>query len=233
MVVALVLTSANSASLTTVANVTVSVLYAPTPPYVATGQVIHSCWAMCDATFVGSRTLPPQVLTLSETAASSASSSNPAWTLPVSATSINAAPVTLTYTLLAAYGGSLSDGAAPLLVGPGNPVVVNATTGAIGLNVPLVVTDASQFRAVGLFITRAAYTATVLVVDNSGLSSTVNVSMLVLVANSATNNALLTGVSPTIGLDTLGGTSITLKGSSFEGLVGRSPLVTYGVRSWR
>ena len=164
-----------------------------------------------------------------EIVASAASPSKPSWTQPMSATSINAAPVTLTYSLVAAYGGALSDGASPRLFGAGNPVIVNATTGSLGLNAPLFVTDASQLRAVGVYITRAAYTATVLVADNSGLSSIVNVSMLILVANSATSNALLTGVSPATGLDTLGGTSITLAGSSFEGLVGLSPVVTYGV----
>ncbi len=39
MVVALVLTSVSNSSLTTVATVTVSVLYAPTAPTVAPGQV--------------------------------------------------------------------------------------------------------------------------------------------------------------------------------------------------
>lgn len=166
---------------------------------------------------------------MSETSAATASLSYPAWTQSLSAKSINAAPVTLTYTLLAAYGGALTDGTAPLLVGAANPVVANATTGSIGLKVPLVVTDASQMRAVGIFITRAAYTATVLVTDNTGLSTTVNVSMLVLVANSATNNAVLNQVSPTVGLDTLGGTTLTLTGGSFSGLLGLTPRVTYGV----
>lgn len=170
-----------------------------------------------------------QLLTLSETSAAAASSTSPAWTQSLSATSINAPPVTLTYTLLAAYGGALTDGTAPLLSGAANPVVANATTGAVGLNAPLIVTDASKMRAVGIFITRAAYTATVLVTDNTGLSTVVNVSMLVLVANSATNNAVLNQVSPTTGLDTLGGTTLTLTGGSFSGLLGLTPQVTYGV----
>ena len=46
MVVALVLTSAQNASLTTVATLTVSVLYAPTPPNVAVGQVRSRCWLL-------------------------------------------------------------------------------------------------------------------------------------------------------------------------------------------
>ena len=166
---------------------------------------------------------------MSETLAAAASPSANAWTQPLSATSVNAAPVTFTFTLLAAYGGVLTDGTAPALAGGGNPVVVNRTSGAIGLRSPLVVTDASQQRAVGIFITRAAYTATVQVSDNSGLSTTVNVTMLILVANSATNNALLAQVSPTIGLDTLGGTTITLNGAGFDGLLGLTPRVVYGV----
>ena len=206
MNVALVLTTANNLSLTTVATVTVTVLYAPTPPNVASGQE----------------------LTMQETAAKNASASNPAWTSPVVVSSLNTPPVTFTYAALAVYGGIMTDGTSPLLVGAGNPVIVNSTTGSVGFISPLVVTDASQQRFVGLYLTRAAYIVTVQISDNSGLSTTMNVTVLQLVANSATNVAVFSQISPTTGIATSGGDTLTLVGSSFDGLAGLPAFVTYG-----
>lgn len=228
LVVSLVLTSASNASLTTVATVNVDVLYAPTTPTMSPGQVRLSVGRCVPRALYNAPRCLAQILSMQETLAAVASTTNPAWTSPISVTSINAEPVYFSYALVAVYGGALTDGTAPALFGSANPLVVNATTGAVGLTVPLVVTDASKQLPVDVYMTRAAYTVTVRVTDNSGLSTTSNASVLILVSNSVTNVALLSQVSPRVGYSTVGGSTITLAGSAFDGLVNLTARVVYG-----